>query len=619
MCSPHSDSPALLSPTPGCVGQSAPEGSARIGIVQLKRVVFLRLASRTATRPYPVTCAASNCCCPSAISRRSIAPFVSAFPVGHHPSASSIRVIIELSRLRRLFVNDMLLTIGPLIPKHQTSTAMRSQPNSPLLNHRTGAASAALSSRETMRLSQRPQPLSVAITKLVIQEFFVVLGAAYLASALYHEAMVMEWPSSHLYIAANLFLAVSVESIALGFGHYKNSQSQSRHAFLFSGFGAVALAFSFLLSALFVLKITELYSRVTFVFQFVTVEFAVLAARAFFYSRLQRSIAAGLVNARRVILVGDSTDRIEFANRLKATAIQTVGSFPLPIQHDQNRDVEPPDHTEGELRGLIDGCRRLKPDDILILAKQDTIARLNDLLRSLSEVPAALHVVLVEAAAFLAAAKIVEFGNAVTMQVLRPPLSRLQQAAKRLFDVVVATAGLLVLAPLLTLVAIAIKLDSPGPVLFRQTRHGYNNETIKVFKFRSMKLEDGNEFKQTERNDSRVTRAGAMLRRTNIDELPQLINVLRGEMSIVGPRPHAVAHNEMFEDKISVFSRRHVVKPGITGWAQVNGYRGATSTLEQMQRRVEHDLYYIDNWSFWLDLRIMVMTLFSKSAYTNAY
>jgi lipopolysaccharide/colanic/teichoic acid biosynthesis glycosyltransferase len=173
--------------------------------------------------------------------------------------------------------------------------------------------------------------------------------------------------------------------------------------------------------------------------------------------------------------------------------------------------------------------------------------------------------------------------------------------------------------PLLTIVAIAVKLDSRGPVLFRQTRHGYNNETIKVFKFRSMTLPDGDDFVQAVRNDSRITRVGAILRRSNIDELPQLINVLRGEMSIVGPRPHATAHNAIFEDKVSVFSRGHVVKPGITGWAQVNGYRGVTETLEQMQRRVEHDLYYIDNWSFWLDIRIIVMTLFSKSAYTNAY
>ena len=130
---------------------------------------------------------------------------------------------------------------------------------------------------------------------------------------------------------------------------------------------------------------------------------------------------------------------------------------------------------------------------------------------------------------------------------------------------------------------------------------------------------DGGKFVHAVRNDSRITRVGALLRRTNIDELPQLINVLRGEMSIVGPRPHATAHNEMFEDKISVFSRRHVVKPGITGWAQVNGCRGAAETVDRMRQRLDYDLYYIDNWSFWFDLRIIVMTLFSKTAYENAY
>jgi Undecaprenyl-phosphate glucose phosphotransferase len=272
-----------------------------------------------------------------------------------------------------------------------------------------------------------------------------------------------------------------------------------------------------------------------------------------------------------------------------------------------------------ELRALIEACRKLKPDEILILTKQDSLAQIASLIVSLSELPAGIHVLPVEAADLLTAARIVEFGNIVTMQVLRPPLSQIQRMAKRLFDIVVSSIGLLVLSPLLTLVAIGIKLDSRGPVLFRQTRHGYNNETIRVFKFRSMtKLEDGDSFVQAARNDSRVTRFGAILRRTNIDELPQLINVLRGEMSIVGPRPHATAHNKMFEGKISVFSRRHVVKPGITGWAQVNGYRGVTDTLEKMQQRVECDLYYIDNWSFWLDLRIIVMTLFSKTAYANA-
>jgi Undecaprenyl-phosphate glucose phosphotransferase len=462
--------------------------------------------------------------------------------------------------------------------------------------------------------------VSVAVAKLVILEFFIVAAAAFLASALYHETMWGEPPFSYLYVAADFTLAATVELIALGFGHCKDSQSQPRHVFLFSGFGAVALAFSFLLSALFLLKITELYSRATFVFQFIMVEFAVLTTRAFFHARLQASVAAGLVAARRVVLIGDAAKRSEFTSRLKAIGIQTVGSFLSPAARTALGGENSSDIAERDLRALIDGCRRLRPDDILILAEQDDIARLSRLIGAMSEVPVGLHVVLVEGAEFLATARIVEFGNVVTMQVLRPPLSQFQRLAKRAFDIVAAAAGLVMLSPLLTVAAIAIKLDSRGPVLFRQTRHGYNNDTIKVFKFRSMaQNNDGGAFVQAVRNDPRITRVGTFLRRTNIDEIPQLINVLRGEMSIVGPRPHATAHNRMYEDKIAVFSRRHVVKPGITGWAQVNGCRGGTDTLEKMQQRVDHDLYYIDNWSFWFDLRIIVMTVFSKTAWENAY
>jgi exopolysaccharide biosynthesis polyprenyl glycosylphosphotransferase len=230
------------------------------------------------------------------------------------------------------------------------------------------------------------------------------------------------------------------------------------------------------------------------------------------------------------------------------------------------------------------------------------------------------HVAPSESADLLAAARVVELDHTVTLQVSQPPLSMLDRATKCVFDCVVASVVLLVLSPLMLLVAIAIKLDSRGPVLCRQKRRGYNNKTIQVFKFRTMRgFESGEKLVQATPGDRRVTRIGRVLRRTNIDELPQLINVLLGEMSIVGPRPHATAHNEMFEKRISVFSRRHVVKPGITGWAQVNGCRGEADTLEKMQRRVEYDLYYIDNWSLLFDLRIIVTTLLSESSYVNAY
>lgn len=466
-----------------------------------------------------------------------------------------------------------------------------------------------------------PQPVTVAIAKFVVLEFFMVAFAAYLASVIYHQTIWSEPSVSYLYIAVDLFLAAAIESVAVGFGHYKNSQSKSRHALLFSGFAAVALAFSFLVSVLFLLKIND-YSRVTFVFQFFIVGFTVLLARAFFHSRLRSLIAAGKVNARRVVLIGDADHRAEFASRLKATAIQTVGRFSTPAWRGGNGSPDDAERAEQDLRTLIDGCRRLKPDDILVLARQDDLMHLSRLREALSEVPAGLHIVPVEAASFLASARIVEFGNTVTIQVLRRPLSMLQRVAKRGFDIVVAALGLVVLSPVLLAVAASIKLNSRGPVFFRQKRHGYNNETIVVFKFRSMreKEDKGDDtFVQAVQDDERFTSVGRVLRRTNLDELPQLLNVLRGEMSIVGPRPHATEHNRMFENKITVYSRRHVVKPGITGWAQVNGFRGPTDTLDKMQRRVDLDLWYIDNWSFWLDIRIVMLTLFSKAAFSNAF
>jgi putative colanic acid biosynthesis UDP-glucose lipid carrier transferase len=170
------------------------------------------------------------------------------------------------------------------------------------------------------------------------------------------------------------------------------------------------------------------------------------------------------------------------------------------------------------------------------------------------------------------------------------------------------------------MVALAIKLESKGPVFFRQRRVGKNLKVFRVYKFRTMSvMEDGGVVKQAERNDSRITRVGRLLRRTSMDELPQLINVLKGEMSIVGPRPHAVVHDDEFMRRLGHYSRRHRVKPGITGWAQVNGLRGETRTNEQLTRRMEHDLYYVANWSIWFDLEIMLRTFVILLRGRNAY
>ena len=161
--------------------------------------------------------------------------------------------------------------------------------------------------------------------------------------------------------------------------------------------------------------------------------------------------------------------------------------------------------------------------------------------------------------------------------------------------------------------ALLIWLETGRPLFFRQRRYGFNQQEFRIIKFRTMTtLDDGDVVRQARRNDPRITRFGRFLRKWNIDELPQLINVLKGDMSLVGPRPHALSHNREYEQKIALYARRHNVLPGITGWAQVNGFRGETDTDEKMKRRVDHDLYYIDNWSLWLDLRILLLTLFSR-------
>jgi Undecaprenyl-phosphate glucose phosphotransferase len=465
--------------------------------------------------------------------------------------------------------------------------------------------------------------LTLLLMSAAAAEFVFVAIAAYLAAALYHQLiLLLGAPDPVRYIPEALLIATLNLLVSIGRGEYSRIQTQPRQAFLWSGVSGASLVFVFLLSTMFVLKHSEDYSRITVMIQAATVCVAILCTRAIWFSLLHRAIASGLVDARRVILIGDPVHCSNFSDRAMATGIRTICSFDLPTAraysaaHALRNTVQAlPDAHQ-----LIADCRPLRADDIIILISQQEIPAALALASDLSELPVDVHVVPVGALELMAVSQITQFGNMVTMRILQSPFTPFNRAFKRAFDVVAAIVGLVLLSPLFAMVALSIKLDSRGPVLFRQTRHGYNNEPIRVLKFRSMTvMEDGANFTPVTKHDTRVTRLGRVLRRTNIDELPQLFNVLVGDMSIVGPRPHATVQNETFAKLISSFSRRHNVKPGITGWAQVNGYRGDTDTLEKMQRRVEHDLYYIDHWSFLFDLRIILLTAFSREAYVNAY
>lgn len=211
-------------------------------------------------------------------------------------------------------------------------------------------------------------------------------------------------------------------------------------------------------------------------------------------------------------------------------------------------------------------------------------------------------------------------GDIDTISVFESPHLGLQRYLKRTFDVIFSATALIFLFPLFILIALAIKLTSRGPVFFRQDRYGLDGRKIGVLKFRSMKvLENDAVVVQATRHDPRVTAVGQFLRRTSLDELPQFVNVLLGDMSVVGPRPHAVAHNEQYRNQVAFYMLRHKVKPGITGWAQINGWRGETDTLDKMAKRVEFDLYYIRHWSLWLDIKIVIKTILKGFSGQHVY
>ena len=336
----------------------------------------------------------------------------------------------------------------------------------------------------------------------------------------------------------------------------------------------------------------------------------------------------GTAALRQVFLVGREADVEAFRSCCEESAcgLRIIGASLLrdaaPDGDRPQRDAElREDNRLGEdIRLAVSVARFKRPEDILIMLPWSDRATIERCVEAFLTVPASIHLDPEKILSRFEDLRVSRLGPMMGLNLVREPLSILEILVKRLFDFVASMVALIVFAPLFLLCAILIKLDSPGPVFFVQHRYGFNQEPFPIFKFRSMTLgASQGGFRQATKNDARITAVGRFLRRWNIDELPQLLNVFLGEMSLVGPRPHALPHDRAFEDRVALYARRHNVKPGITGWAQVNGLRGETSTDELMRARVEHDLYYIDNWSFWFDLRIILMTVLSRKAYRNAY
>jgi len=278
------------------------------------------------------------------------------------------------------------------------------------------------------------------------------------------------------------------------------------------------------------------------------------------------------------------------------------------------------DYPLGALEDLMQRVRAGEIDLVYLALPSGNSSRLEELVAMLADSTASVHVVPDMFISELMHARWIDFGGMPVISVYETPFQGMHSWVKRLEDLLLAGVILLLISPLMILIAALIKATSPGPVLFRQRRYGLNGTVVEVWKFRSMTVcEDGDHVPQAQKDDMRVTPLGAFLRRSSLDELPQFFNVLQGTMSVVGPRPHAVAHNEQYRKLIKGYMLRHKVKPGITGWAQVNGWRGETDTLDKMLKRVEYDLEYIQNWSLWLDLKIVFLTVFRGFGGKNAY
>jgi exopolysaccharide biosynthesis polyprenyl glycosylphosphotransferase len=321
---------------------------------------------------------------------------------------------------------------------------------------------------------------------------------------------------------------------------------------------------------------------------------------------------AGTLSGSQCILIGEHEELHELStlDLLQRFGLREVNRFEFPLVADDDDDADIVD-------AAIAAARFMNAEQILLaLSWLDT--RRRDLsVRMLRAQPLPV-LLLPDRSVRQVFSQAGAESSSIELQ--RAPLSKLERAAKRALDLVSEGAGLLTLLPLLAVVSLMIKLDSAGPVIFRQTRRGFNGREFMIWKFRTMTMiENGKAICQAKRNDEGVTRIGRLLSATSTDELPQLLNVLRGEMSLVGPRPHALAHDDEYGKSIGKYAFRHHVKPGITGWAQVNGFRGGTPELDLMKERIDLDLWYIDNWSFWLDLWIIARTCFEVARGRNAY
>ena len=466
--------------------------------------------------------------------------------------------------------------------------------------------------------AQRKWPIRYRSIELVAicADLATIVLASVISVFLYR--IYSNWAAADLANAIGSAIVVSAMFVSLlkMQGMYRPSELLVLRSQIRAVCGALLFAFILLAAAAGSLNIGHELSRGAGMVFALTSLALLVVGRALIKSLLMRGLSGRKFAGGNIILISDQPHSSDagLVPSLTMLGFRVTKHFRLPPPRSG------PDHRKRLSARVIENARGSNVEEIIVEADPNRWSELRAFVAELRVLPTPVAFVPVGALSEMFRRPTRDLGSTVCVEVQRGPLTFLECAIKRFTDLVGAGLALVILSPLLAVVVIAIKLDSSGPVLFRQQRCGFNGRSFSIYKFRTMcVLEDGPSVIQARPVDSRVTRIGKWLRRTSIDELPQLLNVLDGSMSLVGPRPHAISQDGQFDKVVRNYAFRRRVKPGLTGWAQIHGCRGPTPTAASIERRVEYDLWYIDNWSARLDLAILVQTPIEVFRARNAY
>jgi Undecaprenyl-phosphate glucose phosphotransferase len=471
-------------------------------------------------------------------------------------------------------------------------------------------------SQDAARIIISPEAVPYAAALL---DALIIMLSSLSGAFLYH--WMTDQPLQHLSVpfASGLFAGLIYVIPLSGRGYYDFERVAQ------PGVEIVRILFSWCMTVLllaflaFLVKIAESFSRGSFLLFVDIAAVGLIGGRRLAKNIISSAIDRGVLGRRFCVLVGDPAElaALEGRDMLPYFGSGAVDRFSLTEISDP---TERQKSDETILQAVTNFARMHNSSEILLALPWHDMARIGFIRSQLKMLPASIRLLPDVHVRGLTNSAGAAGQKSSSIEIQRAPLNSGERLLKRTGDVALAFFALMFAAPMMVVIALAVRLNGPGPIIFRQTRKGFNGKPFVMFKFRTMTVqENGASVTQASRNDPRVTRIGKWLRATSLDELPQLVNVLRGEMSLIGPRPHALAHDDQFEKMLEDYAYRHHVKPGLTGWAQVHGLRGATPTVALIDARVKMDLWYINNWSPWLDIQILFKTVVEVLRKRNAY